>query len=212
MRSKLQLAGTMLLAVALVQRVTPAAGQDPAPTPSPTPQPSPQPPIAASVDRYVDRVLKAHENPCERADRQGVPCFPVTVEAEGPRFSVADALRRYRADGRSAPGPPTTAEARQHLTGAQRSASGGVSGDPGCIAKSLVRVIKGGSNSFYLYRVYDGHDQHPLLTDREIDPKTFASNPLVSYEPLGKFTGECDAVAAWRKALREAASPETPPR
>src|SRR5262245_52731877 len=74
-------------------------------------RPARRTPIRDSIDRVVERVVLAHLGPCQLAGRDGVPCFPVTTEKEGPRFSVADALRRYRSDGAPAPGgAPTVSE------------------------------------------------------------------------------------------------------
>ncbi len=44
-----------------------------------------------------------------------------------------------------------------------------------------------------------------------LDPKAYAANLDFHYEYLGKFDGECEAVAAWRKALREATEPKPVP-
>jgi hypothetical protein len=135
----------------------------------------------------------------------------VSVEQEGPRFSVAEALRRYRATGGPAPGVPTRAEIQNQMSGKPLSASGGVSFDPVCTVKNLVKKLSGGNTTFYLYRMWDERGERPLLTDREIDPKAYASNPAVGYEFLGKFDGECAAVAAWRQALRKAVEPKPAP-
>jgi len=152
-------------------------------------------------------VVLAHMKPCDVAQQRGVPCFPVSVEQEGPRFSVAEALRRYRATGSPAPGPPTVAEIQGQMSGAPQSASGGVGFDPVCTAKNLVRKLSGRNSTFYLYRMTDERGDRPLLTDRELDPKAYAANPHVQYEYLGRFDGECAAVAAWRQALRKATEP-----
>ncbi len=200
--------------ISIVLLAHPAAGQEaPAPATAPaTPPATPtaraprrRPPIRQTIDRHVEQVLRAHEIPCERAKREGVPCFPVDVEREGPRFSVAEALRRYRSDGGPAPGVPTNAELQQQFSGAPRSASGGVSTDPVCGVKLLLRWLGGKPTSFFLYRITDAHgEQRPLLTDRRIDP---AARPEYQYEFLGEFKGECQAVAAWRQALREDVAP-----
>jgi hypothetical protein len=131
----------------------------------------------------------------------------VTVEQEGPRFSVAEALRRYRANGSPSPSrPPTVAETQSFLSGAPASASATLGGfDPVCTAKKLFGKKAG--TTFHLYRTWDARGERPLLTDRPLDPKAYASNPDFHYEYLGKFDGECEAVAAWRKALREATEP-----
>ncbi len=83
--------------------------------------------------------------------------------------------------------------------------------DPFCDVPSLVRQITGRTNTYYLYRIRDERGEHPLLTDRQLDPSTFHPRPGVSYEYLGKYTGQCDATAAWRKALRETRAPQTAP-
>jgi hypothetical protein len=131
----------------------------------------------------------------------------VSVEQEGPRFSVAEALRRYRGTGSPAPGPPTVAEIQGQMSGAPPSASGGVGFDPACTAKNLLKKLSGRSTTFYLYRTWDARGERPMLTDHLLDPRAFAANPEFRYEYLGKFDGECEAVAAWRKALRKATEP-----
>jgi hypothetical protein len=161
------------------------------------------------VDRAVETVLAAHEKPCERADRQGIPCFPVGVDQEGPRFSVAEALRRYRATGSSAPGSPTSSETAGFLSGAPLSASGGVGFDPVCAAKKLFGKHAG--TTFHLYRVWDERGERPMLTEKPLDPEHFRGNPALRYVLVGTYTGECEAVAAWRQALREARAPEPLP-
>jgi hypothetical protein len=193
------------LSAALLSITPPARAQESGPQPRPTPAPRSRRPVSDSVDRNVEKVLRAHEEPCERAFRLKVPCYPMEVAAEGPRFSVADAMRRYRVrDRRPAPGPPTNSELLGELSGAPQSASGGVGFDPVCTVKSLVRRVSGGS-TFYLYRIRDQHgEQRPLLTDRKLDAVVRAG---VQYEYMGEYKGECEAIAAWRAALREDVAP-----
>jgi hypothetical protein len=196
-----------LAAVVVLASIGPAApAQDPAPAPSPSRAGRRRYPIRDSIDRVLDAVVAAHLKPCDNAQRQGVPCFPVSVEEKGPRFSVAEALRRYRATGSPAPGVPTVAEIQDQMSGAPQSASGGVGFDAVCTAKNLVRKLSGRSTAFYLYRMRDERGERPFLTDRELDPKAYA-NPGVHYEYIGRFDGECAAVAAWRRALRESTEP-----
>jgi hypothetical protein len=165
-------------------------------------------PIDDSIERAIDEVLRKYEDPCAVATRRHVPCFPTSIEAEGPRFSVAEALRHYRAGSSPAEHAPITpADMQKGLTGAPLSASGGVPFDPVCTAKALIRRITGKPSTFYLYKLTDGRDARPLLTDRKIDTSIHASNPEARYEYLGQFSGECEAIAAWRGALREAVSP-----
>ena len=166
-------------------------------------------PIAEAVEKAVDDVMRRHYDPCAAAKARGVPCFPSSVDREGPRYSVADAMRKYRPDGRRAEGAPITAtDMRGQMSGAPASDSGGVSMDPVCTVKSLIRRISG-NGRLYLYRLTDGHGVvRPVLTDRKIEPAVYASNPDARYEYMGDFTGECEAFAAWRKALREAVAAE----
>jgi hypothetical protein len=168
-------------------------------------------PIRDSIDRVVERVVLARLAPCDAASRDGIPCFPSGVENEGPRFSVAEALRRYRPSGGPAPGVPTVAEIQGQMSGAPQSASGGVSTDPVCALKGLWKKLRGSGSTFYLYRTWDERGERPLLTDHKLDASDYRSNPQLQYELVGEYDGECAAVAAWRKALREAVNPEAEP-
>jgi hypothetical protein len=202
LRSTIRVAGVVVLAS--VGPSAPARAQDLAPSPRPSPVASRRP-IRDSIDRVLDAVVLARLKPCDVALKQGVPCFPVSVEQEGPRFSVAEALRRYRGTGSPAPGPPTVAEIQGQMSGAPQSASGGVGFDPVCTVKKLFGKKAG--TTFYLYRTWDARGERPMLTEHLLDPKAYALNPEFHYEYLGKFDGECAAVAAWRKALRRATEP-----
>jgi hypothetical protein len=165
-------------------------------------------PMYEAVEKAVDEVMRRHYDPCAAAKARGLPCFPSSVDMAGPRYSVADAMRKYRPDGRRAEGAPiTAAEMRQHGGAAPLSDSGGVSTDPVCTVKSLIRRISG-NGRLYLYRLSNGRGvERPVLTDRRIEPSVYASNPEARYEYLGEYSGECEAIAAWRKALREAVAP-----
>jgi hypothetical protein len=205
-RTTLRIAGLVVLAC--VGPTAPAPGQDPAPDAGARRAPRRRP-IHDSIDRAIEAVVEAHMKPCDVAQQQGVPCFPVSVEQEGPRFSVAEALRRYRATGGPAPGVPTVAEIQRQMSGAPQSASGGVGFDPVCTAKMLFGKKAG--TTFYLYRTWDARGERPMLTDRPLDPKAYAANADFHFEYLGKFDGECAAVAAWRAALRKATEPSPLP-
>ena len=74
-----------------------------------------------------------------------------------------------------------------------------------------MKKLSGKNTTFHLYRIWDARGEHPLLTDQVLDPKAYAANLDFHYEYLGKFDGECEAVAAWRKALREATEPKPVP-
>jgi hypothetical protein len=165
-------------------------------------------PIRDSLDRIIDEVVASHLEPCSQATRKGVPCFPVSVEQQGPHYSVAEAFRNYRPTGKPAPSVPTVADTQSHLSGAPLSASGGIPFNPGCTTKNLWKKIRGRNNTYHLYRTWDAQGERPLLTDHLLDPEDFAGKIEFHYEYLGQFDGECEAVAAWRKALREAVEPK----
>ncbi len=205
MGSKLWRGGAVLLAAACLQAAALAGTEDSTTAPSPVQRSKRR--IVDQIDEVVNEVLRAHEKPCARADREGVPCFPVTLTVEGPRYSVAESLRNYRADNSPSPSrPPTGAEVSKYLSGSQKSDSGGVSFDPVCTVKALVRQVKGGATTFYLYRLRDASGEHPLLTDRDLGPNPAPTRPDIVYEFMGKYKDECKAIAAWRRAVRN--SPE----
>jgi hypothetical protein len=196
--SKARRVGAGLMAAALLPGVTEA-------TPAATTEGRSRRPIRDSIERHVERVLKSHERPCPPNAEGGepVPCFPVSLEVEGPRFSVIDALRRFRIDGRDqrpTPGVPTNAELRGQMGVPDVK---GFSFDPVCAAKSVARAFKGAPSTFYLYRFTDKDGERPLLRESKLDPAAYAARPDIHYEFLGQFDGECEAIAAWRKALRE---------
>lgn len=173
-------------------------------------------PIRDSIDRVVERVVLSHLGPCELAARKGIPCFPTGIEQEGPRFSVAEALRSYRGTGSPAPGVPTVSEIQGQMSGAIQSASGGVGMDPVCTTKNLWKKIRGKTTTYHLYRTWDERGERPLLSDHLLDAEDYRANPMFHFEYLGKYDGECAAVAAWNKALRDAVDrrpePEEPDR
>jgi hypothetical protein len=95
------------------------------------------------------------------------------------------------------------------LSGAPLSASGGVGFDPVCAARRLFG--KHARTTFYLYRTWDEKGERPLLVEKPLDPEHLRANPAFRYALVGTYSGECEAIAAWRKALREAAAPEPLP-
>jgi hypothetical protein len=164
---------------------------------------SPRPrPIRESVERVVARVIQEH-SPCGPAGEEGVPCFPVLVELEAPEYSVRDSLRNMQLDDRPMPGPPTAAEMNRY--GANPlPASATVGFDPICKTKQLVRKIFGRGQTYYVYRVWDHTGERAVLRDRPMAPEEFAGAPQFHYESLGRFGDECEALKAYRKAMREA--------
>ncbi len=67
--------------------------------------------------------------------------------------------------------------------------------DPGCVGKSVLKKLKGRNDTYYLYRLRDVHGVRVALYDRRVDATTFQGD----LEFLGKFDGECDALAAYRR-------------
>jgi len=159
-------------------------------------------PIAESVDRAVDELILKHFSSCGRSEGEDVPCFPVSVERKW-QYSVAGSLEHLEFDSRPTPGrPPTVAE----MSGARPgplSASGSVSFDPVCKGRQLLKAITGRSRTYYLYRVWDENGEHAVLRDQPMAAAEWSGRPAFQYVELGSFGDECEAIAAWRKALRE---------
>jgi hypothetical protein len=183
----------------------------PDPTPSATPAPQPARPISESIERVVLRVEAARKDPCKPARDEGKPCFPVVVEIKGPVYSVADEFRRsmpdLARDKSPVPDrPPTVEELRPFMDtspGPPRSTLGGVTFDAVCTTKSVLKALRGRNDTYYVYRVFGHRGERIVLRDSAFDPATIAANPELGYELVGKFTGECEAIAAYRRAERE---------
>jgi hypothetical protein len=177
--------------------------EEPSPTPSPDPSPSPAASILLSVQRAVEELPADWEAPCRDADRQQVPCFPAHVEAPGTRYSVADSLNHVETTGPRPPGPPTVPEMQaRSLFAPGRATVPLVRGDPVCAARSLVKLLGGRNDTYYVYRIVDSFGPRAAMYEKPIDPETYARAPGVSYELIGRFRGECEALRAYRSALR----------
>ena len=90
------------------------------PSSSSPPTPSPRP-ITESVEKVIDRLEEERKDPCLKAARENVPCFPVKTEEKGFDASVREGLgilgpaekptpepaaHRRRRCGRIGPGRP----------------------------------------------------------------------------------------------------------
>jgi hypothetical protein len=77
--------------------------------------------------------------------------------------------------------------------------------DPVCVGKSVLKRVRGRNDTYYLYRVRDIHGERVILVDHRMDAKRFQGE--IAF--LGKFDGECEAQAAYRREQRRspAASP-----
>jgi hypothetical protein len=188
-----------VLCVSSVEVVALAAEDSQARTASATP-------IRDSIDRVVARVLAEENSPCRKADEDGIPCFPITIETAGtvgPTVSVRDSLREIGSDNRPGPNrPPTVKEAAPYRPG-PASAVGSVGFDPGCAGKAALKWLKGQNDTYYLYRVRGRGAVRILMYDHPADPSSFQGE----VELLGRIDGECGAVAAYRHAEQEASSP-----
>jgi hypothetical protein len=188
-----------MLALVLAADTLRAAAQAPEAVPSPAPSPTPFPrrAIAESVEPAVERYLREHGQPCTRAEAERIPCYPVTVEAYGPTYSVSESLRSWTPD--LSPGAVATPPVSPWGT-----PIGGVGFDPVCAGKSVVKSLRGKNDTYYLYRLWDHLGEHAVLRDRPLEPGQPSSTASPQFELLGKIEGECEAIAAWRKANREA--------
>ncbi len=184
------------LVVVLLAWARAVAAQAPAGA-RPSPEPSPRRSIAESVEPAVERYLREHAGPCTRAEAERIPCFPVTVEEHGPIYSVADSLRTWRPD-------KSAAEAATAPTSPYGTPIAGLGFDPVCTGKSLLKGLRGKNDTYYLYRVWDQAGERAVLRDQSLEPGQQPALTFLGYELLGKIDGECEAIAAWRKANREA--------
>jgi hypothetical protein len=71
--------------------------------------------------------------------------------------------------------------------------------DPTCGAKKVLKKLKGKADTYYLYRIEDASGVRPLLAQRPLDP---ARHPPTRYVLVGRFEGECAAIAAYRRIER----------
>ena len=176
------------------------AGDIPDPKPPAVPQPRP---VSQSVDKVVEEMEARRKDPCLAAREQGRPCFPATTSIPGPTASVREGLGILGPkDAWSPKRPPTQEEMGPYRPGPPRSLipnMASVTFDPVCAAKGLVKALKGKNQTFYLYRIKDPHGERVALYDHKVDASRFQGEA----EFLGKFTGECEALAELRRAERK---------
>ncbi len=150
----------------------------------PPPTTLPPHPISDSIDKVVERLEKERADPCRKTVAEGKPCFPVSTIIRGPETSVRESLGVGTAPYRSrAVGPVIPL----------------LTLDPGCVAKSALKKLKGKNDVYYLYRIRDVHGVRVALYDRRLDATTFQGD----LEFLGRFDGECDALGAYRQEQRK---------
>ena len=63
-------------------------------------------PITESVEKVIDRVEAERKDPCLKAARENVPCFPVKTEEKGFDASVREGAGHPRPPGQADPESP----------------------------------------------------------------------------------------------------------
>ena len=184
----------MLAAVLTTSLAQAAPADEPPPTPPPTTLPSR--PLRDSVERIVGKIEEDRKAPCRKV-AEGVPCFPVSIEESRPDWtiSVRDSLRDLGPPGKPSPNrPPTQEEMKAFRSGPVGLVIPLVAFDPGCVGKSVLKRLKGKNDTYYLYRLRDVHGERAALYDHRLEATTFQG----ALEFLGRFDGECEALAAYR--------------
>ena len=160
------------------------------------------------MDRVVNRMEDAREDPCRKAAAEGRPCFPVETRIKGEEYSVRRSLGLPDAqkDKPAAGTPPTLTEMGPYRPGLKAIPINGFSFDPGCMAKGILKSLKGKNDTYYLYRVRDIQGERVALYDRRLTAENFQGELAF----LGKFDGECDALAAYRHEAAKLPPPPSP--
>ena len=173
-----------------------------------TPSPSPSPrPIADSVEKVVERLEAERKDPCLKAAREKVPCFPVKTEEKGFDASVRESLGLLGPAEKASPDRPPTREEMGPYRPGSTTPTVGVTIDPVCVGKSALKRLRGKNDVYYLYRVRDVHGERVVLYDHRLDASRFQGD--IAF--LGRFDGECEAEAAYRREQRRTLPPASPP-
>jgi hypothetical protein len=168
--------------------------------------PSPRP-ISESVEKVIDRLEEERKNPCLKAARENLPCYPVKTEEKGFDASVRESLGLVGPAEKPTPNrPPTHRETGPYRPGSE-TPTAGITIDPVCMGKSALKRLRGKNDAYFLYRVRDVHGERVVLYDYRLDPSRFQGD--IAF--LGRFDGECEAQAAYRREQRRIAPPASPP-
>jgi hypothetical protein len=168
--------------------------------------PSPRP-IADTVEKVIDRLEAERKDPCLKAARENVPCFPARTDEKGYDASVRESLGDVGPAKKPTPDrPPTREEMGPYRPGSDTPIVG-VTVDPVCIGKSALKRLRGRNDVYYLYRVRDVHGERVLLYDHRLDASRFQGD--IAF--LGRFDGECEAHAAYRRERRRTPPASPPP-
>jgi len=194
--------------VAVLPLVLAAVLVSASPAPAPSPSPSPRS-IAETAEQVIERLEAERKDPCLKAARENVPCFPAKTEQKGFDASVRQSLGLPDDTPlKPAPGGAPTLDEMGPYRPHPSKPLVSVTFDPGCVGKSALKRLKGRNDTYYLYRLRDVHGERVVLFDHKLDATTVQGD--VAF--LGKFEGECEAQAAYRREQRRTpASPSPAP-
>jgi hypothetical protein len=150
----------------------------------------------------------AREDPCRQAAAAGRPCFPAETKVKGEEYSVRKSLGLPDAqEGKPAAGtPPTLTEMGPYRPGLKAIPINGFSFDPGCAGKRILKSLKGKNDTYYLYRIRDTQGERVAMFDQKLVAEKFQGELAF----LGKFDGECAALAAYRHESTKLPPPPAP--
>jgi hypothetical protein len=195
---------TAVLAASLAHAQAPPA-EEPRPlADDPTPAAGSSRPLSDSAARIVRNLEEDGKPRCGKISER-VPCFPVSIFESRPEWtvSVRDSLGDLGPTGKSSPNrPPTPEEMKAFRPGPTSLVAPVVTFDPGCVGKSVLKHLKGKNDTYYLYRVRDVHGERAALYDHRLEPASFQG----ALEFLGRWDGECRALAAYRREDRRTAT------
>jgi hypothetical protein len=166
---------------------------------------------AARIVRNLELDGQLQEDGTTRCGKisESVPCFPVSTVKRRPQWATS--LRQSLGDlgpeeSPSPSRPPTQTELQAHRPGPVGPIMILATFDPTCVGKSVLKRLKGKNDAYYLYRVMDTHGERVALYDHRLNAEVFQGG----LEFLGRFGGECKALAAYRHEDRKASATVSP--
>ena len=165
-------------------------------------------PITESVEKVIDHLEEEQKNPCLKAARENVPCFPVKSEKKGFDASVRESLGILGPAEKPSPDrAPTRAEMDAQRTAPPTKPAVSVTVDPVCVGRSALKKLRGRNDAYYLYRLRDVRGERVVLFDHRLDAARYQGD--IAF--LGRFDGECEAQAAYRREQRRTPEGSAPP-